>query len=111
MEDKGFEPFNSHPSEKTISGHKLTKDGLKPPKPRQVKGNTDFAPVECGTLLEPLKQPISPSKTTTRPQRAHNRPTTETDTKHDLQTIITAWPDLPKEVKAGILTIVMAVKG
>jgi len=29
----------------------------------------------------------------------------------DLQTIIDAWPDLPEEIKAGILAMIEAVKG
>lgn len=92
------------------SGQNETKAGQKPPKPRQVMGLRNMGDVEYGTDAEQSKHPLGPSKTTTRPQPAHNRPITETDYSPDLQIIINDWPNLPMEVKTGILAMVKAIK-
>ena len=43
--------------------------------------------------------------------RIQNFVITELVFQTDLQTLINAWPDLPKEVKVGIMTMIKAVKG
>ena len=106
--DAGLEPEKVDSPCVTTGGREAPPDDRSPAQAGQEQGVTSGTPVEQRTEADAAQPDVGRLESTTRAQPEHNQSATESALPPDLAAVLSAWPNLPEDVKAGIAALVQA---